>query len=188
MCRVDSSSVYNHSMLREVVFLTIVAACVGPATGQQTPAPPKTEFLMHLRADLGQPQSLGDTPLGVRRIFYVKSGSFAGPRVRGEVLPGGGDWVLGRRDGVSQLDVRITLRSDDGSLIFVNYRGVSDIPPDIRERIAKGEDVPSTDYYFRITPVFETASDKLAWLNRLVAIGIGKRTAKGVAYDIFAVR
>lgn len=166
----------------------MVAACVAPAAGQQTPVPPKTEFLMQLRADVDEPQSLGDTPLGGRRIFYVKSGSFAGPRLRGEVLPGGGDWVLVRRDGVAQLDVRITLRSEDGSLIFVNYRGLSDIPADVRARIAKGEDVPPSDYYFRITPVFETASDKPAWLNHLVAIGIGKRTAKGVAYDIFAVR
>lgn len=174
-------------MLREFAFL-MIAACVAPAAGQQTPALPKTESLMQLRADLQEPQSLGETPLGGRRIFYVKSGSFAGPRLRGDVLPGGGDWVLVRRDGVSQLDVRITLRSEDGSLIFVNYRGVSDITPDIRARIAKGEDVPSSHYYFRITPVFETASDKLAWLNRLVAIGIGKRTATGVTYDIFAVR
>jgi hypothetical protein len=102
--------------------------------------------------------------------------------------PGGDDWVLVRRDGVSQLDVRITLRSEDGSLIFVNYRGLSNIAADIRARIAKGKDVPSSYYYFRITPLFETASDKLAWLNRLVTIGIGKRTAKGVAYDIFAFR
>ncbi len=174
-------------MLRVFASL-IIAGCVAPAIGQQAPAPPKTEFLMQLRADLDEPQSLGDTPLGGRRIFYVKGGSFAGPRLRGEVLPGGGDWVLVRRDGVAQLDVRITLRSEDGSLVFVNYRGVSDIPPAIRARIAKGEDVPSSAYYFRITPVFETASGKLAWLNRLVTIGIGKRTAKGVAYDIFAVR
>jgi len=59
--------------------------------GQQTPAPPKTEFFMQLRADLDEPQNLGETPLGGRRIFYVKSGSFAGPRLRGEVLLGGGD-------------------------------------------------------------------------------------------------
>src|SRR4051812_40827530 len=61
----------------------------------------------------------------------------AGPRLRGAVLPGGGDWVSVRKDGVSELDVRITLKCDDGSLIFVSYRGVADIPPDVRARIAK---------------------------------------------------
>lgn len=74
----------------------------------------------------------------------------------GAVLPGGGDWVLVRKDGVSQLDVRITLKCNDGSLIFVSYRGIADIPPDVRARIAKGEDVGPEHYYFRITPVFET--------------------------------
>jgi hypothetical protein len=143
---------------------------------------------MRLRADLEEPQAVGETPLGGRRILYVKRGSFASPRLRGEVLPGGGDWVLVRKDGVSQLDVRITLRCDDGSLIFVSYRGIADIPPDLRTRISKGEDISPDRYYFRISPVFETASKKLAWLNRLVAIGVGTRTASGVAYDIFTVK
>jgi hypothetical protein len=142
---------------------------------------------MQLRAELEEPQAVGETPLGGRRILYVKRGSFVGPRLKGEVLPGGGDWVLVRKDDVSQLDVRITLRCDDGALIFVSYRGIADIPPDVRARIAKGEDVSPDKYYFRITPIFETGSEKLAWLNRLVAIGVGKRTATGVLYEIFAV-
>jgi Protein of unknown function (DUF3237) len=173
-------------MLKKLALL--MAVCQGPVCAQQPPAPPKTEFLMQLRAELEEPQTVGDTPVGGRRIFYVKGGSFTGPRARGEVLPGGGDWVVVRRDGVSQLDVRITLRSEDGTLIFMSYRGLADIPNDIRTRISKGEDIPPSRYYFRITPTFETASEKLAWLNRLVAIGVGKRTAAGVIYDIFAVR
>ena len=104
------------------------------------------------------------------------------------MLPGGGDWVLTDKDGVSRLDVRITLRCDDGSLIFVSYRGIVDIAPDVRARIAKGEDVSPDLYYFRISPVFETGSAKLAWLNRMIAIGVGKKTATGVIYDIFTVK
>jgi hypothetical protein len=168
--------------------LILLAATPGVAYAQRAPQPPKTEFLMHLRADLQEPQNIGDTPLGRRHIFYVTGGTFAGPGLQGEVLPGGGDWVLVRKDGVSQLDVRITLRSDDGCMIFVNYRGLVDIPPDIRSRIAKGEDVPSDRYYFRITPAFETGCQKLAWLNKLVAIGVGKKSNTAVSYDIFAVR
>lgn len=164
-------------------------ACFGGIISAQQAAPsPRTEFLMQLRADLEEPQAIGETPLGGRRIFYVKRGSFAGPRLHGDVLPGGGDWVLVRKDGVSQLDVRITLRCDDGSLIFVSYRGIADIPPDIRARISKGEDVSTDRYYFRISPVFEAASEKLGSLNRLVAIGVGKRTTAGVVYDIFALK
>jgi hypothetical protein len=175
-------------MIRRLSLALLLACSVSGLLAQQTPAPPRTEFLFQMRAELDEPQAIGETPIGGRRIFYVKNGSFAGPRLRGTVLPGGGDWVLVRKDGVSQLDVRITLKCDDGSLIFVSYRGVADIPPDVRARIAKGEDVPSDQYYFRITPVFETASEKFAWLNRLVAVGIGKRTATGLVYDVFAIK
>jgi hypothetical protein len=63
-----------------------------------------------------------------------------------------------------------------------------DIPPDIRARIAKGEDVPADRYYFRITPVFETGCQKLAWINKLIAVGVGKKSSTAVTYDIFAVR
>ncbi|MGA7158076.1 MAG: DUF3237 domain-containing protein [Acidobacteriaceae bacterium] len=165
------------------VFFGCIANCV-PA--QQ--APPRTELLMRLSAELAAPQEIGVTPVGNRRIYYVTRGEFAGPRLKGEVLPGGGDWVLTDKDGVSRLDVRITLRCDDGSLIFVSYRGIVDISPEIRARIAKGEDVSPDLYYFRISPMFETGSKKFAWLNRTVAIGLGKKTATGVAYDIFAVK
>ncbi len=175
-------------MIRTLAVLVSLACFATIMPAQQVAPPPRTEFLMQLRADLEEPQAVGETPLGGRRIFYVKRGSFGGPRLRGEILPGGGDWVLVRKDGVSQLDVRITLRCDDGSLIFVSYRGIADIPPDLRTRISKGEDVSSDRYYFRISPVFEAASEKFAWLNRLVAIGVGKRTATGVVYDIFAVK
>lgn len=177
-----------HGMNRTIPAIVGLTCLAGMLCAQKPAPPPRLEFLMQLRADLEMPQAIGETPLGGRRILYVKRGSFAGPRLRGEVLAGGGDWVLVRKDGVSQLDVRITLRCDDGSLIFVSYRGIADIPADLRTRISKGEDVSSDRYYFRITPVFETASEKLAWVNRLVAVGVGKRTANGVVYDIFAVQ
>jgi hypothetical protein len=185
-----ASGLYENimSMIRMLAVLLWLSCLASNLQAQQVAPPPRTEFLMQLRADLEEPQAVGETPLGDRRIFNVKRGSFAGPRLRGEVLPGGGDWVLVRKDGVSQLDVRITLRCDDGSLIFVSYRGIADIPPGVRARIAKGEDVSPDRYYFRISPVFETGSEKLAWLNRLVAIGVGKRTATGVVYDIYAVK
>ena len=74
----------------------------------------KTDFLCDLSADLEVPQDIEITPRGTRRIIYVKGGTFQGPRLKGEVLPGGGDWLLVRPDGTSELDVRSTLRTDDG--------------------------------------------------------------------------
>jgi Protein of unknown function (DUF3237) len=148
----------------------------------------RSEFLLQLRAEFDEEQVLGDTPLGTRRILYMKGGSFSGPRLQGRILPGGGDWVLLRRDGVAQLDIRLTLRTDDDELIYVSCDGVFDITPETRRRIMQGANVDPAEYYFRTALGFETGAQRYVWLNRLLAIGIGARTAKGMVTDVFAVR
>ena len=174
---------------------SMVLGCVGAlvllsarAWGEDERLPVRTEFLMQLTAELGDSQAIGDTPLGGRRIVYVTSGEFSGPGLKGSVLPGGGDWVLVRKDGVTQLDVRITLRTDDGALIYVTYRGVSTLSPELRKRILDGERIDPSEYYFRTTPYFETATEKYAWLNNLVTVGVGRRTSTGVTYSVYAIR
>jgi hypothetical protein len=108
----------------------------------------RSEFLLELSAELDDAQMLGDTPLGTRRILYMKGGSFCGPRLRGRILPGGGDWVLLRRDGVAQLDIRLTLATDDDELVYVSCDGIFDIAPETRQRILQGADVDPSEYYF----------------------------------------
>jgi steroid delta-isomerase-like uncharacterized protein len=130
---------------------------------------------------------VGSTPAGHRRIVHVTGGKFEGPRLRGTVLPGGGDWVLERLDGTRALDVRITLKTDDGHLIYAHYPGRFHGPPDVLARILRGDEVAPSEYYFRIAPLFETASDKYAWLNGILGVGIGRRTADAVAYTVYAV-
>ena len=160
------------------------------AVGQTASKVPElhAEFLMQVRAELEDPLTLPDAPLGTRLILYAKGGSFSGPGLQGEVLPGGGDWVLDRRDGVAQLDIRFTLRSGDGQLIYMSCDGILDMPPQIRQRIRKGEDVDPSEYYFRTSPVFQTGSEKYSRLNRLVAVGVGRRTATGMVTDIFEIK
>lgn len=172
-----------------LVVLVTVSGLGGRVAAQDTAQSLRSEFLMELRADLEQPsQELGETPLGVRHIVYVKGGSFSGPRIKGDVLSGGGDWYLVRRDGATQLDVRITLRTSDGALIFVRYRGIADVSSKVLQRISKGEAVDPSEYYFRITPVFETGSQKYSWLNRLITVGVGRITPSGVSYSVFAIK
>jgi len=142
----------------------------------------RSEFLMQLEAFLDPPQELG-----ARRIFMMSGGTFAGPRLRGEIMAGG-DWVLLRADGVAELDIRMTLRSAGGQLVYASCRGLFDVAPEIRTRIARGEDVDPGEYYFRTALVFETAAEELRWLNRLLAAGVGKRTAAGMVTDVFAIR
>jgi len=149
----------------------------------------KTEFLFDLKADLDWAGAIdvGTTPHGTRRIVYATGGTIEGPKVKGVVLPGGGDWAIVRPDGGIVLDVRAACRTDDGYIIYVYYRGLCTIQIDMLGRILMGEAVDPSEYYFRTTPVFETASEKYDWLNRVVAVGIGQFLPTGVAYKVYAI-
>ncbi|NQW18915.1 MAG: DUF3237 domain-containing protein [Chloroflexi bacterium] len=151
--------------------------------------PLESELLLSFKADLDpNRQLLGPTPQGDRTIVYVTGGTFEGPKLRGEILPGGGDWIRRRSDGVGQLDVRATLQTDDGSLIYVQYNGIMNASPEVMARRANGETVDPSEYYFRTTPYFETGAGKYAWLNKIVTVGVGALTPTGVAYDIYAIK
>ena len=145
-----------------------------------------TELLYEIAMD-AEIDDLGQTPLGHRRIVRVTGGTFEGPRLRGTVLPGGGDWLVERADGVRQLDVRITLRTDDGALIYAHYPGLFHAAPGVMDGLLRGETVDPSAYYFRTAPMFETSAEKYAWLNRVLAIGIGRRTSRQVCYTVYAV-
>lgn len=147
---------------------------------------PPMEFLYEISMD-AEVHDLGQTPDGHRRVVHVIGGTFEGPRLRGTVLPGGGDWLVERADGSRRLDVRITLRTSDGALIYAHYLGVFHAPPDVFQRIQSGADVGVSEYYFRVAPMFETSSPKHDWLNRLIAIGIGRRTGMQVGYSVYAI-
>ena len=105
----------------------------------------------------------------------------------GEVLEGGSDWQAVRNDGATTLDVRLILKTGDDALIAMAYQGIRHGPPDIVERIDKGEAVDPATYYFRTAPLFETAAPKYDWINRIVAVGIGHRRADGPIYSVFEV-
>jgi len=144
--------------------------------------------LFTLSLSLHPIQELGRTPAGERRVVPVSDGRFEGDRLSGEVLPhGGSDLLLTRADGSFQQDVRLTLRTGDEALVLMTYRGVRHAAPEVGDRIARGEAVDRSEYYLRITPFFETASPAHAWLNRIVAVGIGERRPGGVTYDVFEI-
>ncbi len=82
-------------------------------------------------------EDLGDTPAGHRRVVPVSGGAFVGERLRGDVLShAGSDLLLGRADGSFQQDVRLVLRTDDGALILMTYRGVRRAPAEVSARRA----------------------------------------------------
>jgi hypothetical protein len=144
-----------------------------------------TRPLFEIRLQVPQVTDIGETPLGRRRIAAVTGGEFQGERLRGTVVGApGGDWLLQRQDGVTVLDVRILLRTDDGEHIYMAYRGLRHGPAEVMARLAAGEVVDPASYYFRIAPVFETASRKYAWINRIVAVGTGRREPAGPIYSV----
>jgi len=140
--------------------------------------------LMTLQVVVPPPQKLGAVPHGTRVIAPITGGSFAGTRLRGQVLPGGGDWTLLRPDGVLELDLRITLATDDGALILMTSFGLRHGPPDVLAALGRGEAVDPSQYYFRTAARFETSAPQYAYLNRLIAISWGDRRPSGPIYTI----
>src|SRR5262244_1293906 len=140
--------------------------------------------LMTVRISAAPPQKLGTMPHGVRTIVPVTGGEFEGPRLRGRVLPGGGDWLLLRSDAVLELDLRITLETDDRALIHMTFQGLRHGPPDAIAALGRGETVDPASYYFRTVPRFETSAEKYAFLNRIVSVGVGEARPDGAVHRI----
>jgi hypothetical protein len=147
----------------------------------------KTELLFKIVLEVPTILDLGETPYGRRRIARVGGGTVEGAKIKGKVLDGGGDWLLLRRDGVLQLDVRLTIETDDKQHIYMTYRGYRHGPKDVIDRLNRGEAVDPSLYYFRATPYFETASEKYAWLNGICAVATGARLPAGPTYHVFQV-
>jgi hypothetical protein len=148
----------------------------------------QSKLLCTLTGFLAAPREIGTTPRGIRRYYAVTGGSFEGPRLRGELLPDGGDWLLIRPDGTLELDVRITLKTDDGALVYARYAGMWHGRPEVMARLAQGETVDSSQYYFRITPLFETGAERYAWINKIIAVGVGERFPPNIVrYSIFEI-
>lgn len=146
----------------------------------------RTEPLFDLVVDLEEPLNFGGGPVGRRVLYRAAGGSFEGPGLRGEVVPGGGDWALYRPDGTMLLDVRLTLRADD-QLIHTTYQGRWVIPPEVQRTITGPADLYTVDparYYFRTAVLFETGSARYSWLNDVVAVGSGYLIEGGVAYHV----
>lgn len=148
---------------------------------------PRFEFLFDTRVELEPPQMVGQTPGGNLQVFYYRAGTFEGPRMKGTVLPGGGDWFLMRPDNVGELDVRATLKTDDGALIYITYKGVFSASQEAWEKIYRGEPVDRDQYYFYTAPTFQTSHSDYMWLNRILAVGIGSAAPGGVSYRVFAL-
>jgi hypothetical protein len=147
----------------------------------------RTTHLMTLKLAVSGMQVIGEGPAGNRRVGLVAGGTFEGPKLRGTVLPSGTDWIAVRADGVTTLDVRLVLETDDKATIGLQYRGLRHGPADVMAKVNGGEFVDPSLYYFRTVVTFETSAPQYAWLNKVFGVGTGSRPPEGPVYDIFEV-
>lgn len=153
------------------------------------PLPLRSEFLFRISLSAGAPQVAGAVKGSELRITPVTGGTVEGPKLRGEVVPGtAADWLRVDADGTAHMDVRLTVRTGEGHHVYVHYTGVRTGPPEVLARLGRGEDVPPDDYYFRTAIRFETGASELAWMNKVIAVGVGHRPPSGPVYDVYAVR
>ncbi len=149
---------------------------------------PRLRLVYRLEARLGEPLDLGETAPGRRRIVPLTDGTFEGPEISGRLVPGASaDWQTVLPDGTALGDIRYTLQTDAGTLLYVRSRSIRHGSPEVLARLARGEDVDAAEYTFRTTTRIETAAPELDWLNKGVFIGVGGRQPGLVIYETYLV-
>jgi hypothetical protein len=148
---------------------------------------PDLQLVFEVRGALDAPVVVGDTPVGLKRVVPILGGTFSGPEMRGTIVPGGADWQYVRPDGVTVVEARYLLRTDDEVLIEVHNRGIRHGPAETMRRLAAGENVDPNEYYFRAAPVLTAPAGKYEWLNRNLFVCTGARYATAITLWIYRI-
>jgi len=148
----------------------------------------RLEHVMSFYINAQFPEMIGPVPEGIQLNFYITGGEISGPKVVGKVRPVGGDWMTVRRDGVAILDIKGTLETQDGALIYATLDGTFDFGEDGYDKISRGWHPPS-GAPFRASPRFRTAHPNYLWLNRghFLSIGAAFTERLRIEYEIYAV-
>jgi|SRR5215831_5044134 len=134
--------------------------------------------LCTVRLTAKPPVEVGAGPAGTRMVFEETSVQVRGDRLSGQLEGAANDCVLVGPEGTATIDVRETLRTDDGAAVFVQYQG--------RVDFSQGFQFPLTVY---VAPRFETGDERYAWLNRIQAVGKGTVNEDlSVDYEWYEVR
>lgn len=150
-------------------------------------AVPRCEHLLDIHIGF-DPVQIFATPLGTRFTYVIRQGRCVGPRIAADVLPGGGDWILFGTDRVARLDVRATLRTDDGALIHLTNTGRVQMGQEAANRFAAGELIRHDEMVARSSPLFETDDERYRWMNAVHTVAINQVSLSAVDYRVFAVR
>jgi hypothetical protein len=153
----------------------------------ESQASPQLEFTLELRVDIGPVLEIGSGSFGLRRTVPITGGVFHGPEISGRVLPGGADWQFVERDGLTFVDAQYVIETGDAVRIEVRNHGIRHGAQDVLDRIAAGEPVPATQYYFRTTPRFFPPQGRYEWLKRSIFVGDAERYAGLVIVRVWRV-
>jgi len=167
----------------------MMAASSGAAQDLDGPAAPKPEltWAFSVRVEVDPPIEQGEIGGGARRFIPITGGSVYGPRLQGEVLPGGGDWQTIRPGGLTEVEARYFLRAADGTVIEIHNPGVRVADEETTGKLARGEEVPQDSYYFRTQPRFRVAAGPHQWMERQVFLARGVRLPDRVIVDYYIV-
>ncbi len=177
------------TLANRLILIMLLFATTIPCTLFAQSTEITTEYLMTLHAPLDAPQAIDDSLV----IYNVRDGGWVkGPKINGTLIAPGADWLQVLPDGTARLDVRATIKTDDGALIYISYNGIVRETESSQAKQQKGEVVTPDDLYFVTTPTMRTSSEKYAWLNHVQCIGkmVELKSGEGayVRYDIFIVR
>lgn len=157
------------------------------------PAPDAVELvhLFDMHYGLSLPTDVGTVAHGRRVYFSTTGGRFEGPRLSGEILPGGSDWTLTGADGTSRIDVHLLMKTDAGALIHAEWTGKMRAAPGTFAAITdpdKRAGIDDSRVYFRTAPTFETAAKDLAWLTHMQCVASARFTRAGLSYRVMGIR
>jgi len=152
-----------------------------------TAAAPGLLWVFTAEVTVAAPVEIGAADSGRRRAIAITGGRVHGPRLEGEVLPGGADWQTVEEDGLTRLEAHYPIRATDGTVIEVINPGVRVASPEVSAAIARGEPVAADAYYFRTTPRFIVPDGPFGWLRRTVFVASGVRRPDRVEIDFYAV-
>jgi hypothetical protein len=153
----------------------------------RTPFPPAPVLVPMSRivCDVEGVVSLGDAPLGERRYVPLSGGTVQGPEMSGRILAGGVDWQVARRDGALEIAAHYVIETSDGARVEVQSAGLRHGPAEVMARLAAGEAVEASEYFFRTLVRFTTGHANWLHLNKVMAIARGQRQARQVLLDLY---
>jgi len=150
--------------------------------------PLRSRIVCRVDAELERPLEWVPSPAGQRRVIGIAGGTFDGPLMSGEILPGGADWQVLQPDGTAIVEARYTLRERRaGELILVNSRGVRTGPPEVLEALRRGEMRDADEYYFRTAVTLEAGPGDYDWINRALFVAVAARGPASVVYDLHQI-